>query len=159
MGRTAGRANWMWLTNGFVANLKGTEMDVNTAEITINPDYCQNGHWEDILNNTLPHEYAHILAGFIYGRTLGDGHGHGWRVCMNVLGLPAKRCHKYSMEGVKTKVHVKWEYKCNCRTHYVGKKVHEKIQYGAPYYCKSCRARIVYQQNFGKGIDQKKEES
>jgi len=161
MGRCAGQATWKFTKDQF-GRFQNTP-ELSSLEIIINPDYCQNGHWEDMLNNTLPHEYAHILAIFLYGRRLGGGHGRGWKNCMNVLGLKPERCHNYSTEGVKVRKTVQFEYTCSCnQLFYLGKKRHNKIQVGtllrsgklhkSTYRCPKCRSPLTFTGKSGVGI-------
>lgn len=95
MGRCAGRA---WFTEW---------------KIEINPDFLKNGHLEDMINVTLPHELAHLISRKVYG-FLGGGHGRMWKSVMVNLGLRPDRCHNYSLEGVKTRR--KSIYPCKCPT-------------------------------------------
>ena len=94
MGRMAGRA---W----FLA-----------WKIEINPDFLKNGHLEEMINQTLPHELAHLISQKVYGRIIGGGHGRVWKSVMIRLGLRPDRCHDYSLEGVKTRRKAKFAAKC-----------------------------------------------
>lgn len=94
MGRVAGKA---WFFNW---------------KVEINPDFLKNGHLEEMINQTLPHELAHLISQKVYGRTLGGGHGRLWKSVMVRLGLPPNRCHDYSLEGVKTRKKAKYPVKC-----------------------------------------------
>lgn len=52
----------------------------------------------DMINNTIPHEIAHLVAA-ITG--LGKGHDKGWaRICES-LGGESKRCHSYNLEKAR----------------------------------------------------------
>ena len=152
MGKTAGQATWNYEHDGF---RYADRPILDSLIITINQDYCQNGHWEDVLNNTLPHEYAHILAIYLYGRRLGSGHGHGWKNCMRALGLKPERCHSMSLEGVKVRKTFQVEYSCGCDKHYVGKLRHNKLQNNPRYSCscRKCRQKIVFTGKSGVGLD------
>jgi SprT protein len=55
---------------------------------------------EDMINQTLGHELAHLVAYKVYGSW---GHDWKWRTVMRALGLDPSRCHSYSLEGVKTR--------------------------------------------------------
>lgn len=85
MGRTAGRATY------------------SRWHIAINPDFCYNGHLDSMIDQTLPHEIAHLISYEVYGPVLGRGHGRCWKSVMIRLGLRPDRCHNYSLEGVKTR--------------------------------------------------------
>jgi SprT protein len=97
---------------------------------------------EDMIEDTLPHEFAHIASYKFYGRD-GVGHGRNWKWTMIRLGLEPKRCHNY--EVTPAKIHQKFNYTCDCpgTIHKIGKNVHNKIQSGlSPRYCKRCGAWI-----------------
>jgi SprT protein len=81
-------------------------------KIELNPDFCRNGHLEDMINITLPHELAHLISYKVFGPVLGRGHGPCWKLVMVRLGLEPKRCHDYSLEGVKTRRKAKFPAKC-----------------------------------------------
>jgi hypothetical protein len=44
-------------------------------KVEINPDFLKNGHLEEMVNQTLPHELAHLISQKVYGRIIGGGHG------------------------------------------------------------------------------------
>ena len=100
MGQTAGKAWYLaW-------------------KIELNPDFLKNGHLEDVINQTLPHELAHLIARKVYG-VLGRGHSRSWKSVMVRLGLRPNRCHNYSLEGVKTRKKAKCPAKCpTCGTQF-----------------------------------------
>jgi SprT protein len=124
MGRTAGRA-WYCGEEG---------------KIEINPDFCLNGHLDEMVNQTLPHEIAHILANVIYKVR---GHGREWKSVMVNLGLEPRRCHNYSLEGVKTRVrrrnHATY---CGCGRHDVTATIHNRMARGYRYWCNTCKQNL-----------------
>lgn len=79
--------------------------------IFINPDFLSNGTLEQIINVTVPHEVAHLIAFRLFS---DHGHGRWWKYVMTHLGLPPKRCHNYSLEGVKTRT--RRTVACKCPT-------------------------------------------
>ena len=110
-------------------------------KIELNSDFCHNGHLEDMLNQTLPHEIAHIISYLIYGRC-GIGHNHHWRNVMRVLNVVPRRCHAYSLVNVKTRTRGKYNYNCKCKTHVVGSTIHNRILLGTVYTCRTCRTAL-----------------
>ena len=57
-----------------------------------NLEMMRGNGWDHIINDTVPHELAHIVC--FYQPTLGRRHNPGWkRVCMQ-LGGSGERCHK-----------------------------------------------------------------
>lgn len=49
------------------------------------------------LQDTLVHEFAHLLAFYRHGRA-GTGHGHAWRQAMSDLGAKPEVYHQYPVE-------------------------------------------------------------
>jgi SprT protein len=121
MGQTAGLCNFNF-TN-------------KTGFLTINPDYFTN-HREEMLKTTIPHEVAHYVADFLFGRT-AHGHGHFWRLVMSWLELPPDRCHQFSLEGVKCReVSRPYKYTCGCDTpHMFTAHSHKKVQHPRILHC------------------------
>ena len=136
LGRVAGRAN------------------SNTNTIHINPDYCLNGHWNEMRDTTLPHEVAHIIADFIYVNDYRDKgvmvehrpHGVLWRYVMGLIGLPPVRCHNMDTTTV-TKIRPRpFKYVCGCSTHMVGAIKHGRAQRGVyrSFRCKKCKKEVMF---------------
>jgi len=128
MGRTAGRAHY------------------GLGLVELNPDFITN-HLEELINQTLPHEIAHLASFKIYG-ILGKGHGRFWKSVMYALaplGVQVKRCHDYSLDGVTTRVRPRpYEYVCGCKdkTIKVTSNIHNKIQRGQKRFCIRCKVTI-----------------
>jgi SprT protein len=118
-GRTAGRAF-------FFRNV-----------ISLNPGYLNNGELDAMLTRTIPHEVAHLFAYVVYK---DRGHGRGWSHMMYKLGLPAKRCHSYSLDGVVKTA----PFTCGCPgvVHNIGMVRVRKINRGTVYFCAKCRVGI-----------------
>jgi SprT protein len=123
----------------------------NTSLIVINPDFFKN-YYDDMLNDTVPHEVAHHVSAWVHGRK-GYNHSWLWKGVMNVLGIPAAdRCHEYSLEGVKVRnVRKPYKYSCGCDTpHFLTELKHVRQQRAIEAgrrgcYCLRCRKSIVYQ--------------
>jgi predicted SprT family Zn-dependent metalloprotease len=98
----------------------------NQYYIRFNRDMLTREAFDHVLNNTVPHEIAHIVC--FMNPSLGSGHNSGWaRVCA-ALGGNAERCHKEEV------VHGKgytYEYTTD-RGHKVrvGDKYHKDVQSG-----------------------------
>ena len=67
--------------------------------IQLNEQLCKE-NTEDFMNDTIPHEVAHLVAYKVFG---DDGHGEGWRSVMRALGLNPTRCHDYNTRNVNGK--------------------------------------------------------
>lgn len=120
----------------------------NTSKIELNSDFCKNGHLEDLINRTLPHELAHIISYRVYGLT-GRGHKRFWKSVMRVFGVTPNRCHSYSLEDVKTHTVQRqyFQYECGCagRKLRVSSVKHNRQARGrAKYFCVRCREVIRY---------------
>jgi SprT protein len=92
----------------------------------------------DFINETIPHEVAHILANRYYQSNCG--HKAGWKRVMLLLGKTPSRCHSYDVSNVGRK---KIKYNCPCgESFYVGINLHGKIQNGSNHYCTKCKTRL-----------------
>jgi SprT protein len=95
---------------------------------------------EDYLNQTIPHEVAHLFQ-----RVLAPNersHGPIWQRLMRKIGLQPRRCHSYD-----TTISARYEsftYICTCTKHRISKIVHNKILKGKQYKCKSCKSDITF---------------
>lgn len=109
-------------------------------------------NYEVYMSTTITHEVAHMVDCIVYG---GWGHSGSWYRTMNELGIEKpQRCSSFdtSHQAVKTKGRnaTKFEYKCNCSTHLVGKVGHSNAQRhltltGNQYYtCKKCKTKLVF---------------
>lgn len=120
-GRTAGTANYT--TNTIDLNLPMLER-----------------HADEMINDTLPHEYAHLLSYRIHGTATGRGHGPAWKSVMVALGQAPERCHSMDtegLEGVKNKN--KYVYRCRCgKAITVGPVIHRNVQRGRQYRSRCC---------------------
>jgi|SRR5579862_3076945 len=125
------------------------------SEIRINPDFFKN-YYDDMLNDTVPHEVAHYVSVFLFGHNEGGGHGWRWREVMRVIGIrAADRCHQYALDGVAIRrgSEANFKYTCRCdggeHEHWLSKRVHARHQSalvmgGKGYRCKQCRTNLVY---------------
>lgn len=59
--------------------------------LRFNLDLMQNTGWDHLINNTVPHELAHIVCYVNPG--LGRNHNPGWRRVCRMLGGTGERCH------------------------------------------------------------------
>jgi predicted SprT family Zn-dependent metalloprotease len=68
----------------------------------------------DFLEDTVPHELAHLFSVELYGIMQGRGHGHNWKYVMQRLGVTPKRCHDYDTENARVKGKVKRVIEGHC---------------------------------------------
>lgn len=113
-GKCAGRAG--------ASRTKGTGLiRLNIEAYRLDP--------KDMLEDTIPHEIAHIVAGWT---GLGRGHDAGWRRIAIRLGSTGKRCH--SLELTPARKTRRFAYQATCGTTVeVGPRRHSSIQLGKRY--------------------------
>lgn len=114
----------------------------------------RQGHVDEMLDVTLPHEIAHWLDYSVNGTSYSRGgrrqlHGPKWRSIMrNVFNLPPEVTHRMELRyefcpKIKKRESVKFSYSCNCdELHMITKYKHNKILNGSHYRCVRCKSRI-----------------
>lgn len=123
---------------GFVIPSKGNIVYLNLPLMERNES--------NFLNDTIPHEVAHLVANAIKAqkRIVEGAHGKTWkRVMSQVYGLNPTRCHQYDTSGVGRNVK-KYRYVCSCQKFSLGSTRHNKIQNGAKYRCKKCKKELAF---------------
>jgi predicted SprT family Zn-dependent metalloprotease len=94
-----------------------------------NLEMMRGAGWDHIINDTVPHELAHIVC--FFKPALGRQHDNGWRrVCM-MLGGSGERCH--SEEVVYAKGHTFAYTTSTGHTVSVSETIHRRIQQGRVY--------------------------
>lgn len=97
--------------------------------VRFNVDMIYGDHFEEILNETISHEMAHIFC-FITG--YGKGHDAHWKYVCRVLGGSGERCHKLSYTPARKTRKFIYETTCGKKIT-VGLKAHNNIQMGKKY--------------------------
>lgn len=90
---------------------------------------------ERFVNDTLPHELAHMVVYRLYGRRVRP-HGREWEAVMALFGAKPERCHQYAVEPVRRVT--SYEYHCFCRVHQLSAVRHARVQRGGRYVCQCC---------------------
>ena len=125
-------------------NLKGTVS--GKANTTLNTIYLNwdlfKKNVEDFLENTIPHEFCHLLTKKLYP-SAKQSHGPEWKAVMRWMGYEPIRCHNYDLNHLQRRTVKKITYKCNCRTIELSLIRHNKIRNGRIYYCTICKSRLV----------------
>jgi len=99
---------------------------------------------EDFLATTVPHEVAHWIQFKVYNYGSVKPHGREWKYVMeSVMGVPAVRCHAYSVESAR-KVKASYRYECNCRTYDLTVIRHRRAMNGSEYRCRKCRGKLKF---------------
>lgn len=81
-GTCAGQARWTY---------DRWNKEVGTAELRFNVTMINDKGFDHILNDTVPHEVAHIICAI--NPRLGKNHDAGWRRVCVALGGSGDRCH------------------------------------------------------------------
>ena len=113
-GRTAG-----------MAIRKGQQLTMR-----LNIDMIKGDSWEYILNDTIPHEMAHLVC--FVNPALGRNHDWGWQMVCRGLGGTGKRCHDQEVKYAKGNT-----YDYTTSTGHVialSSIRHRKVQQGAVYH-------------------------
>jgi len=117
-GTTAGMAKWKRISGGRI---------IYNVEFSIE---ALTNYWDDMTEDTIPHEMAHIVDFVINGKS--NNHNKVWQRIAHRLGCSGQRTHSYQV--TKARQYKKFVYVATCgTTHKVGTKVHNKIQRGVVY--------------------------
>jgi len=127
-GTTAGTARYATNTVDFNAGLYVRNVDA-------------------FLNDTVPHEVAHIAANLYHNargyRGRVQPHGDTWKMVMRTFGVKPSRCHSFDTSETKIKRNVTtYTYHCACQQHELSAKMHSQIQSGRGRHCKKCKASV-----------------
>lgn len=85
---------------------------------------------QEILQDTVPHEVAHLLAHYYFGRV--KAHGHEWQRVMRSLGRLPKRTHSMQTTPARV-VKAEYVYECRCRRRNLTAIRHKRV-----YSCEVC---------------------
>lgn len=135
-----------------------------TFEIRIN-DQIAKKYLDDAINDTAPHEVAHLVAYKVHGRC--QGHGPNWKRIMRQFGVAPNRCADKSIDTLEFKIFkAKTEYVYHCGNpsceHKVGPKVHRGLMFGSVYTCKLTGGKLsdaTYVRTDRKSAAQRKREA
>lgn len=118
--------------------------------IRLNPQMLIN-HESEFIDQTVPHEVAHLLAFQVYGSRIKP-HGSHWKKTMLVLGVEPTRCHNYDLSKVDVRRKTKYHYACGCpnRNHIVSSVLHNRMIDGRVYRCTSCKTPLRMVQTIGQ---------
>lgn len=91
------------------------------------------------LDETVPHEVAHLVAAACFGRNIPP-HGEHWRSVMRHFGIrDPRRCHDYEVVESQVRRQRRWTYDCGCRSHELTTTRHNRVRAGrARYVCRDC---------------------
>ena len=114
-----------------VAYLQKNEIKFNRTLLLENSD--------EFIRQVVPHELAHLIVSR-FGQV--KPHGQEWQSVMTQLfNLPADTCHQFDVENVQGKM---FAYQCECQTHYLTIRRHNRIQRDKiAYLCRKCHEKLV----------------
>jgi SprT protein len=121
-------------TGGYVHPSKyGNRVFLNWVLFKENPD--------EYFKVVIPHEVAHLFQR--KANAFDRSHGPTWQRMMNLIGLPAVRCHKMDTSRASTAGRRKsYEVKCKCKTHLVTANIFNKISMGQVRRCTVCKTQV-----------------
>lgn len=94
----------------------------------LNRDMMVNQSWDHLINDTVPHELAHIVC---MANNLDRGHGYMWAMTCREMGGTGQRCHSEEVTYAKGNTYV---YTTTTgKTYNVSQVKHRRIQQGAGY--------------------------
>lgn len=116
--------------------------------IRINP-ILLNENEEYIINQTVPHEMAHVVVNQFYnarGIRVGS-HGAEWKRVMRHFGLQPDRCHNLDTTSVRAiRGGVEYHFHCNCleRVYKLSKTKYNRYVDGVSYRCPRCKGQLRF---------------
>jgi len=117
--------------------------------IRVNP-ILLNENEEYIVNQTVPHEMAHVVIHQFYeDRGIHvKGHGNEWKRVMRYFGLQPNRCHSLdttTIQAIKNKGE-EYHFNCGCvgQVYNLSKKKYDKHLNGVVFRCRACRCQIRF---------------
>jgi len=100
---------------------------------------------QEMVDEVIPHELAHIAAGHLYPHE--RGHGKQWRSIALSLGCSGKRTHNYDVTEHQVRKVRRLSYRCSnelCAKPYKLTVIrHNRVLKGRRYLCRHCRSALV----------------
>lgn len=102
------------------------------------------------ISRTVPHEVAHLVTKAVF--PYASAHGREWKSVMVTLGADPTRCHDYDVTNAQVKTKTKYHYTCGCadKAVIVSAVIHNRIQRGRTYTCRTCRHPVRFFQTIGQ---------
>jgi SprT protein len=101
---------------------------------------------DDFLNQTIPHEVAHLVVNWQFRKKRKKlrPHGQEWQTVMrNCFDLEPKRCHSYQTTPARV-VPRPFLYSCSCREHHLTNIMHNRLSRSYQALCKTCNTKITF---------------
>ena len=108
--------------------------------IRFNRDLLEK-YTHEFVNQTVPHEFAHLVAYRKFGRTIKP-HGLEWKSVMIALGVEPERTHGFKVAPSRRLK--RFVYRCECpdSAYELTSIRHNRIQRGGVYLCKKCQSPL-----------------
>ncbi len=112
-----------------------------TPTIRLNPVLmAENG--VAFLDQTIPHEVAHLGVYYWLGHQPRRPHGPEWRRLMQLLGAEPARCHNFDVGNCRVRRLTTHRYTCACREHRLTSIRHNRARRGVCYHCQACGSAL-----------------
>lgn len=110
---------------------------LQTNHVRFNPKLLIDNQ-DEFFSEVIPHEICHIAVFQLLGKV--KPHGEEWKALMqNVFSLPGKATHRLDIDSVLGKL---YDYACQCSTHKLTIRRHNKAKKGLRYICRSCKSEL-----------------
>ncbi|MES1925871.1 SprT-like domain-containing protein [Salinisphaera sp. T31B1] len=120
-GRAAGQAV-------FARRSRQIHIRINAALLASHP--------HEMLDDTVPHEVAHVVVFRLYGRR-AKPHGHEWKTLMRAFGVDPAPCHTLPAEPSRQLK--RFRYECGCdEPAWLTSIRHKRARQGTDYICRRC---------------------
>lgn len=97
-------------------------------------------HPREMIEETIPHELAHIVANRLFGSRIKP-HGNEWRGVMQAFGKSPDVQHSMAVEPSRRLR--RFQYHCGCPTGVQLTSIrHKRVRRGAAYLCRKCGQRL-----------------
>ena len=91
----------------------------------------------EFVDQTVPHEFAHLVAYQKFGRRIRP-HGMEWKRVMEAFGVDPARTHSFNV--APTRRLKRFHYRCHCpgSDYQLSSIRHNRVQRGGIYLCRKC---------------------
>ena len=97
----------------------------------------------DFIEQTVPHEYAHLVAYRKFGNRIRP-HGKEWRSVMLALGAEPRRTHNYRVAPARKCRRFLYKCKCLGKDYQLSSIRHNRIKKGFHYFCSKCKGQLLF---------------
>ncbi|MEE4299657.1 MAG: SprT-like domain-containing protein [Pseudomonadales bacterium] len=112
--------------------------------VELNTAYLRR-HPEEMLEETVAHELAHLVVFHLNPQRRQPPHGAVWqRVMQEWFGVEPERTHRFDASVVPARRQRRWRYRCGCREHELTTVRHRRVAKGARYLCRACREVLAF---------------